>query len=782
MIMKKLLAGVLAFCMTFSLVPKASAVGDDIEGHWAQPYIEYLNEKKVILPAGTSFNPDQKISRAELMRYLNRAFNFTESTEIDFDDIMPNEEGEYSWYYNDVKIAVKHGYIEGTGNNNMSPLNYLTREQAATIIGRLHKAEPTDDAATTFVDKHDISSWAAPYINTAVSNNYINGYTDNTFKPQNNITRGEIARILYAFCGTIIDEEGTYTDEDILQNVDNITITTGGVLLEDTVIDGNLYITEGVLSENVTLTDVEVKGDLIISGGNVTLDNVLAGDMIVSSGTERILSVTAKNGTTIDDTEIQTAVTLTETGIDQNSSGFKNLDIQTTKTWQINLNGLFNNVDVNESATINLIEDASIIDVEMNAGATIKGVGTIQMLKVNEDGSDISAVINAYEVAEGVDVIINGQSVDSSHNTAVIPISFVFDKRTSSDQYKDIEFTVRTSGGKLTHILYDEDKKLTAPSDYSLSGSKLILEKETIEDMPLGEYELTFVFDEGDNAIVKVNIQDTARNSLTPSNIDFNKEIGSDGNEDVVVNIMPAYGAILREIEYLGTQTLVLNQDYSIDGNEITIDKSFFEGRSTGSLTLDFIMSTGNVAKLYVDIIDTTPPTAVMPERSVFDTSYSSEANRDVELMMTLAPGDELQGIRHNGALLIEGTEYTYDEDTGEIIVKRDYLNKQQGGIYVRLDFDVKSDDQVVAYIDYVSMQEATFNVEDTNGKAIEGANIVIDNMQVSTNEKGEAVVEILPGTYQIRVYKTGYFDVSQVVEVKNQRFETDITMLVESK
>ena len=68
------------------------------------------------------------------MRYINRAFGFTEKADISFSDVNSSDV-----FYETVQIAVKQGYINGVGNNRMAPEGTLTREQAATILGRLHK-------------------------------------------------------------------------------------------------------------------------------------------------------------------------------------------------------------------------------------------------------------------------------------------------------------------------------------------------------------------------------------------------------------------------------------------------------------------------------------------------------------------------------------------------------------------------------------------------------------------------------------------------------------------
>ena len=74
------------------------------------------------------------------MRYINRAFGFTEKADISFSDVNSSDV-----FYETVQIAVKQGYINGVGNNRMAPEGTLTREQAATILGRLHKYTPTAD-------------------------------------------------------------------------------------------------------------------------------------------------------------------------------------------------------------------------------------------------------------------------------------------------------------------------------------------------------------------------------------------------------------------------------------------------------------------------------------------------------------------------------------------------------------------------------------------------------------------------------------------------------------
>ena len=52
-------------------------------------------------------------------------------------------------------------------------------------------------AALTFSDSTSIPSYAAYYIQTMAAQGIIGGYADGTFRPGNNITRGQMGKILY---------------------------------------------------------------------------------------------------------------------------------------------------------------------------------------------------------------------------------------------------------------------------------------------------------------------------------------------------------------------------------------------------------------------------------------------------------------------------------------------------------------------------------------------------------------------------------------------------------
>ncbi len=99
------------------------------------------------------------------------------------------------WAKDSIATATANGLVAGLGQNTFGPENPVTREQAAVIISRT--AKPGYSAVTLkFSDYNQISPWAQPGIAAAVKAGFMTGYPDGTLQPKKNITRAEAAVIL----------------------------------------------------------------------------------------------------------------------------------------------------------------------------------------------------------------------------------------------------------------------------------------------------------------------------------------------------------------------------------------------------------------------------------------------------------------------------------------------------------------------------------------------------------------------------------------------------------
>ena len=54
--------------------------------------------------------------------------------------------------------------------------------------------------------------WAVPFINSASEKGWINGYPDNTFKPNKNITRAEAVAVVNNILNREVDKEAINTN------------------------------------------------------------------------------------------------------------------------------------------------------------------------------------------------------------------------------------------------------------------------------------------------------------------------------------------------------------------------------------------------------------------------------------------------------------------------------------------------------------------------------------------------------------------------------------------
>ena len=99
-----------------------------------------------------------------------------------------------SWYYNEVCKAIRAGYINGYEDNTFRPEKPITREEACVIVSRIKNLR--GDGKLWFKDNNQISDWAKNAVDILSDNGIIKGKPGNVFKPLENITRAESVTVL----------------------------------------------------------------------------------------------------------------------------------------------------------------------------------------------------------------------------------------------------------------------------------------------------------------------------------------------------------------------------------------------------------------------------------------------------------------------------------------------------------------------------------------------------------------------------------------------------------
>lgn len=114
-----------------------------------------------------------------------------ESDSLPFTDVNSED-----WYYDAVKYAYDNGMMNGMEETLFAPSFNLTRGMLVTILYRLE--EDHTYSATLFPDVASDAYYANP-VAWASGNGIVKGYEDGTFGPEKNITREQMAQILYNY-------------------------------------------------------------------------------------------------------------------------------------------------------------------------------------------------------------------------------------------------------------------------------------------------------------------------------------------------------------------------------------------------------------------------------------------------------------------------------------------------------------------------------------------------------------------------------------------------------
>ncbi len=110
-----------------------------------------------------------------------------------------------------LKTAESRPYIKGYADGTFKPNGTITRAEAAAIIARLSGIDENKAYESKFGDVQS-DKWYANYINFAAQKGYITGYADGTFKPDNTITRAEMAVIAGKYIGITPGHHPEFSD------------------------------------------------------------------------------------------------------------------------------------------------------------------------------------------------------------------------------------------------------------------------------------------------------------------------------------------------------------------------------------------------------------------------------------------------------------------------------------------------------------------------------------------------------------------------------------------
>jgi len=409
---------IVTIIMIMAMFPSIAfaASATDIANHWAKVQVGDWMDKGLVngYPDGT-FKPDNNITRAEFMVIVNGAFGYKEKATVDYKDVTAD-----AWYADAVAKAKAAGYFTGYADGTAKPDSPISRQETAVVIMKVKGLTQNESAAAKFTDAAGISQWSKGAIGATVTAGFMNGYPDGSFKANNPITRAEAVVALSkamnkpaptpeipADDSKVYDQAGTYGPATGSVTVNgNVTIKAKDVILQNTIIEGDLTIDKAVGDGNVTLKKVVVKGNTYINGGgtnSVYLIDTQTGKtyVIKDSGPVRIV---ASGTSDINQLIAQSSVKVEET--DLTGKGFEGIivDKKVDGKIEINLvNAKVENFQVkSEGVTVNTDNNTTISTLVADAKVDVTGKGTVQQATINASGVTFETKPTTQTVASGV--------------------------------------------------------------------------------------------------------------------------------------------------------------------------------------------------------------------------------------------------------------------------------------------------------------------------------------------------------------------------------------------
>ena len=151
--------------------------------------------------ADGTVKPDGNITREELATILYRVSNNASAVVASGDKF--NDVSADRWSANAIEFMASKKVVNGYEDGSFKPENNLTRGEFAAMIARF--ANLTDTAASRTFSDVDSSYWGFKNIMALNKAGYINGYEDGTFRPEANVTRAEVMTVINKIIGRSAD-------------------------------------------------------------------------------------------------------------------------------------------------------------------------------------------------------------------------------------------------------------------------------------------------------------------------------------------------------------------------------------------------------------------------------------------------------------------------------------------------------------------------------------------------------------------------------------------------
>ena len=160
---------------------------ENLTGHAREDYAKVIEDAKAAIEAAKT--PEEV---DEILAAAREALKTAGCPSTNFTDVEEN-----GWYHTGVDFMVRNGFMNGVADDAFDVDGNLTRAQLVTILYRI-AGEPESTATNPFADVAD-GQWYTNAVIWAAENGIVKGVNTTTFAPNDQITREQIATILFRY-------------------------------------------------------------------------------------------------------------------------------------------------------------------------------------------------------------------------------------------------------------------------------------------------------------------------------------------------------------------------------------------------------------------------------------------------------------------------------------------------------------------------------------------------------------------------------------------------------
>jgi len=178
---------------------ESGTAASDIDGHWAHDCIIALIEHDVLEPdSNGSVRPDDYITRAEAAVLMGKALRLEESKDLSTGYV----DAVPTWARGYIIATTKAKVFKGYPGRIFKAFGYITREEMTAVLMRAFRNDKTSNMELKFKDSDMIAGWSRGNVAAAVEEGIITGYPeDNTFRPRGYMKRAEAFTIVCKLLG-----------------------------------------------------------------------------------------------------------------------------------------------------------------------------------------------------------------------------------------------------------------------------------------------------------------------------------------------------------------------------------------------------------------------------------------------------------------------------------------------------------------------------------------------------------------------------------------------------